>query len=91
MNKEVTTQFKVLGGVSLLCLLVAFGAVLGMAWMREPGNTLPFDPKPIFVGSYGLYLVLQSIMNWKERRALAVFYLACVLGSALLIAYFTLR
>ena len=91
MDQKVTTQYKVLGGLSLVCLLAAFAGVLGMVWMRETGNVLSFDPKPVFIGSYGLYLVLQSIMNWKTRRNLAVFYLACVVGAAILIAYFSLR
>ena len=91
MDQKVTTQYKVLGGLSLVCLLAAFAGVLGMVWMRETGNVLPFDPKPVFIGSYGMYLVLQSIMNWKTRRNLAVFYLACVVGAAILIAYFSLR
>ena len=90
MDQKVTTQYKVLGGLSLVCLLVSFASVLGMVWMRENGNVLPFDPKPIFIGSYGMYLVLQCIMNWKTRRNLAVFYLACVVGAAILIAYFSL-
>ena len=91
MDQKVNTQYKVLGGLSIVCLLAAFAGVLGMVWMRETGNVLPFDPKPVFIGSYGLYLVLQSIMNWKTRRNLAVFYLACVVGAAILIAYFSLR
>ena len=91
MDQEVTRQYKILGGLSLVCLLIAFAGVLGMVWMREPGNVLPIDPKPIFISAYGMYLVLQCIMNWKTRRTLAVFYLACVVGAALLITYFALR